>query len=234
MGPLGLLTIQRTLQHGWGTGLATGMGAAFADTLYGAVGAYGVTALINQLTAARVPLALGGGLFLLWLAWRIVRSDTQDEAAATGATPGWLRSLSSTFMLTLSNPATILSFIAVFGVLAGQGSPSSPMVMVGGVLIGSALWWLLLCTLVGVLRARIDARWRRRVNLTSAALLAAFALWQWSQVFDPAPAATRQVPAGNTPVGAAPGALAGLVHQAMRGRVSDPFPLSSRFERLTI
>ena len=76
VGPIGLLTIQRTLQQGPRVGLATGLGAAAADAVYGAIGAFGVTALIDALTAARVPLVLGGGTFLLWLAWSIWRAST--------------------------------------------------------------------------------------------------------------------------------------------------------------
>ncbi|HRC39081.1 MAG TPA: LysE family transporter, partial [Rubrivivax sp.] len=70
VGPIGVLVIQRTLRHGVPAGLATGLGAAVADATYGAVGAYGVTGLTAWLQGARVPLALAGGAFLLWLAWR--------------------------------------------------------------------------------------------------------------------------------------------------------------------
>jgi threonine/homoserine/homoserine lactone efflux protein len=82
-------------------------------------------------------------------------------------------------MLTLSNPATILSFVAVFGVLAGQGAPVSPWSMIAGVGLGSALWWLLLTAGVSRLHAHLDTRARRWVNRVSAGLLAGFALWQW-------------------------------------------------------
>jgi len=74
VGPIGLLTIQRSLQLGPRAGLATGLGAAVADALYGAVGAYGVHALIQALTAARLPLALGGGAYLLWMALQLLRA----------------------------------------------------------------------------------------------------------------------------------------------------------------
>lgn len=180
VGPIGLLTIQRTLQLGSAAGLATGLGAAVADAVYGAVGAFGVSALIEALTAARVPLALGGGAFLLWLAWRIARAPVAEQAAAAPGGRDLLRCFAGTFVLTLSNPATIFSFIAVFGAMAGRSAVSSPWTMIAGVLIGSALWWLLLSTLVGRLRERFDAAWRRRVNLASALVLAAFALWQFA------------------------------------------------------
>ncbi len=106
VGPIGLLVIQRTLQHGAAVGLATGLGAAAADALYGALGAYGVTMLIDALQAARVPLALGGGAFLLGLAWRSWTAAPAARAAAAADARGLLGCFAGTFVLTLSNPAT--------------------------------------------------------------------------------------------------------------------------------
>lgn len=179
VGPIGLLVIQRTLQRGSVVGLATGLGAAAADALYGAVGAFGVSWIIDALTGARVPLALGGGAFLLWLAWRIWHSKPAEKAAQAGGA-GLLSCFAGTFVLTLSNPATIFSFIAVFGTLGARLAVSSPWTMIAGVLVGSALWWLLLSALVGRLRSRFDARAQAIVNRASALLLAGFALWQWA------------------------------------------------------
>jgi threonine/homoserine/homoserine lactone efflux protein len=185
VGPIGLLTIQRSLDHGARAGLATGLGAAAADGVYGAIGAYGVSWVVNALIAARVPLALFGGAFLLWMAWRLVRAPLETQAAgvpaAGKAARGW-QYFAGTFVLTLSNPATIFSFIAIFGAMSatsgGRAPVSAPGLMVLGVLIGSALWWLFLSSAVGRLRGRFDALWRRRINLASATLLAGFALWQ--------------------------------------------------------
>ncbi len=180
VGPIGLLTIQRTLHRGTAAGLATGLGAAAADAVYGAVGAFGVTALVNALTAARVPLVLGGGAFLLWMAFSIWRAPMAERAADVRGGADLLRCFAGTFVLTLSNPATILSFIAVFGALAGGMAVGSPWLMIAGVLLGSALWWLLLSSAVGLARERFDRRWRRRINQVSAAVLAGFALWQFA------------------------------------------------------
>jgi threonine/homoserine/homoserine lactone efflux protein len=180
VGPIGLLVIQRTLQRGALVGLATGLGAAVADALYGAVGAFGVASVIEVLVGARVPLALGGGAFLLWLAWRIWRTPPADQMAQAGSGAGLLQCFAGTFVLTLSNPATIFSFIAVFGTLGARMAVSSPWTMIAGVLVGSALWWLLLTALVGRLRSRFDVRAQAWVNRVSALLLAGFALWQWA------------------------------------------------------
>lgn len=179
VGPIGLLTIQRSLREGPRAGLATGLGAAVADALYGALGAYGVSVVIQALAAARLPLALGGALFLLYMAWGLWRAP----AAAQSAQPRlagrslW-RYFGGTVLLTLSNPATIFSFMAVFGALSARSSAASPGLVVAGVFVGSALWWLLLSAGVGRLRERFDARWQRRVQRASALALAGFALWQ--------------------------------------------------------
>ncbi len=180
VGPIGLLVIQRTLQRGGLVGLATGLGAAGADALYGAIGAFGVSSLIQALQAARVPLALAGGAFLLWLAWRTWAAPVATQAASTTDARGLLGCFAGTFVLTLANPATILSFIAIFGSLGARAAGASPWTLIAGVLVGSALWWLLLSLAVSRLRGRFDAHWQRRVNRASAALLAGFALWQWA------------------------------------------------------
>jgi threonine/homoserine/homoserine lactone efflux protein len=184
VGPIGLLVIQRTLDHGRAVGLATGLGAAVADACYGAIGAFGVAVVMNALQAARVPLAVFGGAMLLWLAWRSWSAVPAERAAEVSAVPRLGGSFAATFVLTLSNPATILSFIAVFGAMgARQAGPMSPLPLVLGVLLGSALWWLLLSTAVARLRHRVAPGARRWVGRVSALVLAAFALWQWAALW---------------------------------------------------
>jgi arginine exporter protein ArgO len=133
VGPIGLLTMQRTLERGLAAGLATGMGAAVADALYGAIGAFGVSWLIHALIEAKTPLALGGGAILLVLAWRTWRAPVTDAVAPARDARNLLGLAAGTFLLTLANPATIVSFIAVFGslgfgrlVAAAHGADRAP------------------------------------------------------------------------------------------------------------
>lgn len=186
VGPIGLLVIERSLRQGFGVGLATGLGAAVADAAYGAVGAFGVVTLLAWLQAARLPLIWGGSLLLLVLAWRTWRAAGQapggtGDAPETGAPVALLTAFTGTVLLTLANPATVLSFVAIFGSLAGSwpggGTRAAAAWMVAGVFAGSALWWLLLATGVAAARHRIGARGRRWVGRASALLLLGFALW---------------------------------------------------------
>jgi threonine/homoserine/homoserine lactone efflux protein len=170
------LVIQRTLRHGRAVGMATGLGAAVADAAYGALGAFGVTALVSTLQQLRLPLALLGGVFLLWLAWRTWHAIPPDQ----GPSRTWVGACVFVRRQPAADPidpATILSFVAIFGALGASGplgESTSPWAMVGGVPAGSALWWLLLCAVVGALRQRFDARAQRLVGKASALMFGRF------------------------------------------------------------
>lgn len=154
VGPIGLLCIRRTLALGRRAGLMTGLGAAAADGVYGAVAAFGLSAVSAFLIDQQNGLRIGGGLFLIYLGQGILRSKPASRAAepesltSSEKTIG-LGMLLSTFALTLTNPMTILSFIAIFSGLGLAGGVAShgiaaPLLTVAGVFMGSAAWWLML------------------------------------------------------------------------------------------
>jgi len=182
VGPIGLLCIDRTLRRGPAVGLATGMGAAVADAVYGTVGVLGTGAVLAMLLGLR-PLVAGlGALFLLWLAWSIWRSEAAAPAAPAapdGAGGAW-GAFAGTFLLTLSNPATILSFMSIFAALAPPGDIGSgdKAIMIAGVFAGSAAWWLFLVGGVSRIAALATARIQRAVRRLSACVLAGFGVWQ--------------------------------------------------------
>lgn len=142
VGPIGLLCIERTLHHGPRSGLATGLGAASADAVYALLGATGSSLLIASLTRLALPLALAGSGVLAWLGWCTLRRAPAGTAATAPAAGTLWRAYSSALALTLTNPMTILSFMAVFaGLSAGRTATlAGSMVMVAGVFAGSALW----------------------------------------------------------------------------------------------
>jgi threonine/homoserine/homoserine lactone efflux protein len=179
VGPISVLCIRRTLADGRAVGLASGMGVATADATYGAIAAFGLTAVTDVLIDWRRALGLVGGVFLLWLAWRTIRS-VPGEAATTGPTNG-RRGLAGAYLsilgMTLTNPMTILSFAALFiGLGVTGGDAGGAAVLTLGVFAGSAVWWVMLVTVVGAVRGRLTSVGLRRVNVVSGALIGAFAL----------------------------------------------------------
>ena len=177
VGPIGVLCIRRTLADGPVIGFLSGLGAATADMLYGAVAAFGVTAVQNLLVRQQSWLQIVGGLFLLYLGARTFFTAPADQAAGAGEGRGKLSAYLTTMGLTLTNPATILSFTVIFvGFRLGQTSSGllSPALLVLGVFLGSASWWLLLSAGVGSFRQRFDARWMQWVNRLAGVVIAGF------------------------------------------------------------
>ena len=178
VGAIGVLCIRRTLADGRMAGLATGLGAATADALYGAVAAFGLTGISALLVDRQQVIRIVGGLFLLWLGFKTWTAPPPDpDAPAPPASLG--RAWATTFLLTLTNPLTILSFVAVFaGVgLATTGSGLRGAVsLVAGVFLGSALWWLILSGVVSLARGWFTPTRMIWVNRASGAVIAAFGL----------------------------------------------------------
>ncbi len=118
VGPIGLLCVQRSLKRGFRSGLATGLGAASADTVYGFLGAIGFTGIALSAPSLAVLLKVVGGAFLVWLAWSIARDALKPkQAAQVEASVAVTRDFLTALGLTLSNPMTILAFIAIFAAL---------------------------------------------------------------------------------------------------------------------
>lgn len=175
VGPIGVLCIRRSIADGRVAGFVTGLGAATADAWYGAVAAFGLTAVSGALSRHAMTMRVGGGVFLLLLGARAFFSRP-SEAGVTMPRRTLRGAYTTTVLLTLANPTTLLSFAAVyasFGLLRAH-STARASVLVAGVFCGSALWWFLLSGGASMLRARIDARGLRALNRVSGAVIAGF------------------------------------------------------------
>ncbi|HLW47577.1 MAG TPA: LysE family transporter [bacterium] len=178
VGPIGVLCIRRTLVFGRRAGFVSGLGAATADAFYGAVAAFGLTVLFRFFVQNARPLHLAGGAALLLLGLhtmlaRRVAAVPEGNAARLG---GLLPAYASTLFLTITNPMTILSFAAVFAVIAPAGGLDygAAAVTVAGVFTGSAAWWLILSLGVGAVRQAAGAPLLAWVSRFSGGVIAAF------------------------------------------------------------
>ena len=179
VGPIGMLVIRRTLTDGRLLGLLTGLGATVADTLYGCVGAFGLTFISSFLMGYAFWTKLIGGLFLLWLGVATFRAKPGEESGVPSKVR-FATAFLSTLALTLANPATILSFMAVFaglGLGMKAGDYGAAGIVVAGVFMGSALWWLLLSRGIAVVRHKLKPDTLRWINYGSGAFLSAFGLY---------------------------------------------------------
>lgn len=160
VGPIAALCVQRTISKSWLSGLVSGLGAAVADAFYGAVAAFGATIISEFLIAERSWMQRIGGVILIFMGLRLFLTKAIEEKNETNG-KGLAGDFLSTFLLTLTNPMTFVAFAAVFttmGIGAVRGRPILTAELVGGVFLGSELWWLVLCGGAHALRKHFDFR----------------------------------------------------------------------------
>lgn len=179
VGPIGVLCIRRTLTEGRVFGLVSGLGAATADAVYGCVAGFGLTFISNFLISQQVWLRLIGGGFLCFLGLKTLVARPAERAAPARGN-GLVGAFASTLFLTVTNPMTIISFAAIvagLGLAGTRGNYVSAGALILGVFIGSALWWLILSSGVGVFRGRLNPHGLRWVNWVSGAIITGFGLF---------------------------------------------------------
>ena len=176
VGPIGILCINRTLSSGRMFGLLSGLGAATADALYGSIAAFGLTFISAFLVQQQIWFRLVGGVFLCFLGLRTMLSKTSSIPLQVSS-GSMLNAYGSTLFLTLTNPLTILAFIAIFsgiGLISLGGSYSSAGITVLGVFLGSACWWFVLSSLTNLFRARLNLATLKWVNRISGLVILGF------------------------------------------------------------
>ncbi|RDJ12100.1 LysE family transporter [Rhizobium grahamii] len=176
LGPIGMLCINRTLERGFLAGFSCGFGTAVGDASYALAAVTGIAVFEELMSAATLPLAFGGGLLLLALGYRGLTHD--PVRAADVRAGGLLGTTLATFLLTISNPATILSFGALF---AGFGLTEetrrfSSAAIVAGVFCGSLGWWFFLSGAVNLARGKLPKDFTTKVARGTSHLLILFGL----------------------------------------------------------
>ncbi|MDX5360106.1 MAG: LysE family translocator [Alphaproteobacteria bacterium] len=184
IGPVNLVCIQRTIQHGRLNGLLAGMGAVAADAVFATLAAFGLVAASDLVGGLGAGIQILGALFLVILGVRTIlkarpRGITAD--VAEGARAGLWQAPALTFLLTITNPMTLLGFIAIFagagGLVGTHVDTVEALLLIAGVAAGSAGWWLALTGVVGTVRSRFTDGWVMRLNQFSGLCILAFGAW---------------------------------------------------------
>jgi len=182
IGPVNLICIRRTFAFGPLNGFMSGLGAALGDGIFAAITGFGLTWVAQLIEGYATIIELIGGGMLVWFGFRTFFAPPMtkvENCEGDGAT-NLVRSMISTFALTITNPATLLAFTAMFaslgGLAGGAGSFGDASFVVVGVVGGSAGWWLALTTVIGLFHARIDEKAMRAINRGSGILVAVFGM----------------------------------------------------------
>jgi threonine/homoserine/homoserine lactone efflux protein len=180
VGPIGILCIQRSIHEGFKIGLMTGLGAAFADGVYGVIAGFGLTSISSYLLSHQFWVRLLGGVFLLYLGLKLLFKKPLKKLNTFKKERSSLHAFNTTFLLTLTNPTTIFAFLAVFAGL-GIGTVNlffgDSLILIVGILFGSAAWWFLLTTsVVYVFHHRLSDEMLQSINKISGIVIFIFGI----------------------------------------------------------
>jgi putative LysE/RhtB family amino acid efflux pump len=179
IGPIAMLCIRTTLERGRIAGIAAGMGVAVADTIYAAIGAYGISFVGAALSNGESWLKLVGGIVLIAFGIYLARKQPASAVEEQEVPKSIVADFGMTLALTLANPMTILSFAGLFAGVSGlRGFPLSEIpALLLGVFAGSAVWWLALAFVIGLIRHRISPTTMLWINRGSATAIIGFGLY---------------------------------------------------------
>ncbi|MDR1438110.1 MAG: LysE family transporter [Puniceicoccales bacterium] len=177
IGPIGMLCIRKSLEHGMAGAFSVAIGATCGDATYGFVAAFGIGIIAHFFTQHVCLIQLFSGFFLLYFAIKELQRPHPSPTQSVRFR-GILRFSAIVFLLTLSNPMTILPFISIFASISSETrSIGESLMLVTGIASGSLTWWLLLGCTVALLKSRLPNSYIRKIRYLSAATIGAFGVW---------------------------------------------------------
>ena len=186
VGPVGLMCIRRTVHRGLLIGFATGIGAACADTIFGAIAAFSVSVIVEFLQRYSPIIRILGGIFMLVVAWHTWHDKPRelpkgDEGGAVQVSENSLGRVIgaaiSSFVITMTNPVTMFATMAVVATFSELQSRTDAITIVSGIFCGSSLWWLLLSGGVALVRGHFTESRVTAINHVTAVALGLLAAW---------------------------------------------------------
>jgi threonine/homoserine/homoserine lactone efflux protein len=175
VGPIGILCIRYNLNYGFKLGIAVGLGAALADGLFGAIAGFGLITISNLLLDNKIILNLVGGSILIYMGYNDLKKRSNLDNPLKVKHKEFLQVLTTTFVLTLTNPLTIIMFLGVFTTLGAMNSNLQSIIyIILGVFLGSLLWWLFLSSFITLTHHKLSPKVITYINKTAAIILIIF------------------------------------------------------------
>ncbi len=176
VGPVNVFCIHRTIAKGWKDGLFAGLGAALADTLFGSIAGFSISFIIALLVREIFWVRLLGGILLVGIGLSyLFRPSRPLDPARESSTHS---DMVAAFLLNLTNPTTILSFIAVLAALHMEESRPwwQTTFLVAGIFLGAMIWWITVCSFVDHFRDRFGDRFLLWMNRAAGVAIGGFGI----------------------------------------------------------
>ncbi len=179
LGPIGVLTIQRTINKGRNSGIITGLGALTADTFYAALAGFGVSIITKFISNHQLSFRIIGGFILLFLAYKIFNTNISEQVKNRKiGKNNYISDFISTFLLTISNPLTIIFFGLAYGSIGVRSTFDLErlLMLIAGISTGAAIWWFGLVSIISIFKDKFRLKQLWWINKITGILIAVFAI----------------------------------------------------------
>jgi threonine/homoserine/homoserine lactone efflux protein len=167
LGPIGALTVQRTLNRGRKYGIATGLGAMLSDLIYTIIALFFVGFVIRYIEAHQMLFQIAGAIIVIAFGFFIFKNSPSAQAQPNEKSKGSLFSdFITAFGITISNPLILFLLIGLFTHFNFMVEKTISNFFVGilAILLGELLWWLSLTYAANYFKSKIDKRGMRLIN----------------------------------------------------------------------
>lgn len=178
LGPVGILSIQKTISKGRWFGFATGLGASLMDLLYAAMALFSLAFISEFLDDNRNYVLLTGGVVIIVVGICVffsnpVKALNQPSVAHTNRFSDALQG----FLMTLGNPGALVLMLSLFAFVGIDPEsfdvPMSMMMMLAGVFIGELICWIFITSVINLFRKKFSLRGLLLLNRISGTIIAA-------------------------------------------------------------
>lgn len=159
MGPVGVLTIQRTLNKGRWFGMVTGLGAAVSDIIYAAISLVGMSFVMEFIENPRNMFwfkVIGGILLMAFGIYTYMSNPTENLRPTSKKRGTMMHNGITGFLVTFSNPLIILLFIALmarFEFVVPEHYLEQGLGYMA-IFAGALIWWFFLTLIIDKIRAK--------------------------------------------------------------------------------
>ena len=189
LGPIGVLVIQRTINKGFISGLVTGTGASAADIVYAIIAGFSITLIKDFLINNQMPIRIIGGLFLVFVGVKITFANPAKQIRKfRNKGNRYFSDFLTSFLVTISNPITILAFGAIFAsfqIITNDTGKFDIAVLIMLIFIGALIWWIILIAIISIFRKKIRLRNLLWINRITGFLIVLFAIFVIISAFLP-------------------------------------------------
>lgn len=181
LGPIGVLCVQRTISVSHRAGFISGLGAAFADTVFAALAIFALSYVTGFIDRYQIWVEAIGGLLVVVFGLTIFLKKVKRPSVSQTKNND-VTNFGTVLFLTLPNPAYFLIFVTIFaaiGIGAVELDATQKWLVVGGVFVGAGCWWFLLTWVVNKFRKKFSMRslwWINKISGGVIMLLGAYAV----------------------------------------------------------